>query len=350
MQSQNNALGFQLALQQRHAAFDHVVQRASLKLRFAARQEFAYALDDAPGVCRLFAQPLQGAQQHRIGVGLALQRVEHAGVVTADGAEGLVQLVRQRGGHFAQHGQPRMVGHGVDLVALACLGVFAGSDVEDGAHPTDVAVARIDQRRLVNHHVQQLAVAVLPARLVATARCRTGHVAVVALHRLFGFVGGPVGHRRQLAQQLVGAETHHVGERAVDVNQAAFEVAGAQAHGERVFHRAAPGGFGAPRQLGARHVAHLAAQHPGDAADQQHKARHHRHGEAAVPRRNAVAGDEFEFRVHKDGRHADAPRLAVGQRLAFSGGRCDLAQAADDAHVVFAGQPPGHVLTQHFSR
>ena len=63
-------------------------------------------------------------------------------------------------------------------------------------------------------------------------------------------VGVPVGVGRPLADKFVGAVAHHVAHGGIHVDDAAFQVAGAHAHQQRVFHGLAEG-LGLLQRVGA---------------------------------------------------------------------------------------------------
>ena len=310
-----------VALEQAERRGDHGVQVAQLALGLAPCEEIADALDDAGRRPGLLALALQGLDDRLGHVCAARQGIEHAGVVAGDGRQRLVEFVRQGRGHLAQHGQARVVGHGLHLAALAFFEVLALGDVHHRGHPADLRALGIDQRRLVDHHLDDAAIGVLPARLVAPARGLAGHVAQVAGHALVHLLGHPVGHGRQQADQLFRLAPHHVGHGLVDIDQAAFEVAGADAHGQGVFHRGAPGRFGAPGLFGPRDAAHLLAQHDRGQADQAQEAAHQGHRQGAPPGRDAVARRQLQPGIGQAGAQAHAvPGLARIAR-AFHRGR-----------------------------
>ena len=221
----------QVALEQRQHPRDEFRHRAALRLRRAPRQEGADALHDAPRLLRLLAQPPQRLHDDVvIRMPGPLQRAQRPRVVARDRRQRLVELVRQRRGHLAQRAQPRLVRQRLGAAALAFLGLLARADVDDRPHPADLHAVRIHQRRLEDHHVQLMAVAMHPARLVALARRAARHVALVAAQAVGHLVGQPVRHRRQAAQQGLRVIAHQVAERAVHMGQAAVQVPPAQAH------------------------------------------------------------------------------------------------------------------------
>jgi len=296
--------------QQSDAGLDDHGQAARLELRLSAGQKLADALDDASGMAGLLAHALQGLDQLRVGPWLTRQRIEHPGVVAGDHRQRLVQLVRQRGSNLPQHRQPRVVRHGLHLPALALFHLLALGDVEDGRHPADLLPLGIHQRRLEDHHIHDPPIPVLPAGFVAHARRLASHVAQVAGHALADLVGQPVRHGRQEADQLLRLVAHHVGHCLVHVHEPAVQIAGADAHGQRILHRCAPCRLGAPRLLGARDAAHLPAQHRARGEQQQHEAPHEGHRQRAPPGGNLVTGTELQPGLRQTGAHRyPIPRL-----------------------------------------
>ena len=72
----------------------------------------------------------------------------------------------------------------------------------------------------------------------------------------------PVGHGRVVVDQFAGTETGHLAEGRVDVNDPSFEIAGAHADRERVFHGGAKSVFGAQGGFGTGALLHQAAHQP----------------------------------------------------------------------------------------
>ena len=344
-------MALQLALQQRDGVADHSVQIAGLVLRLAPGQELADSLHDAPGLRGLLAEPLERAEHDRIGRSAALQRVGDAGRVACDRHQRLIQLVSQCRRDLAEHRQACMVRHRLGLMALALLEPLACGDVDDRAHPADLHAIGVDQRRLEHHHVEHLAVAVPPARLVAFARRVAGEVAAHPRGRFVDGVGRPVRHRRCAADQLVAAITHHIAEGPVDVEQAAFGVARTQPDERRVLHRAAPRGLAAPRCFGARDLLHLPPQQRSRGDDQHQKAADQHEGQGVQSRRVELALCQLQVDVAERAAEADPVAVALGARHAVAGRSDDLVERVDELHVVLACQPPRHAaLEQHGRR
>ena len=352
---QGDVLALQIAPQQLDGSTQRGGQVAGFALRAAAGQELADALHDAPGLARLLALALQRAQHRCVVEAGLLQRAQDAAVVAGDRGQRLVELVRQRGGDLAQRGQAGLVRHGLGLMAFALLQALALGDVDDRTHPADLPAAGVDQRRLEHHHVEGVAVAVAPARLIALARRQARKVAAVALLSLSDLVGRPVGHRRQAPDELLGWQPDHLAEGAVDVEQPALDIACAKRHQRRVLHRAAPAGFGAPGGFGARDLPHLAAQQPGGDGNQQQEAAGQHQRQLGQLRGAAFAQDQLqEGTGHAiTDQHTVADMGVVEVDAGFVGPDCGEHGTGriDQPHDVLAGEPPGRVaLEQHRRR
>ena len=99
--------------------------------------------------------------------------------------------------------------------------------------------AAVDEARGVEHGVHVRPIAVPQAVLPPLGKRVAGQHGVAVVPVPVEVVGVPVGVGRQLANEFVGPVAHHVAHRSVDVDDAAFEVARAHAHQQRVFHRLA---------------------------------------------------------------------------------------------------------------
>jgi hypothetical protein len=199
--------------------------------------------------------------------------------------------------------------------------------------------------------------------VVALAWRVAGEVAAVALGHLGQRVRRPVGHGRQQADELLRGQAHHVAEGAVDVEQPAVEVARAQRHQRRVLHRAAPGGLGAARHLGALDVAHLPAQQPARHGDQRQEAGHQHPGQRAHAVGGGVAQRQLQRGVGQRRLRQRAGAQRARQRDAVAGARPlggahrrvggrgdDLIAAVHQLHVVLARQPPRHTALEQQRR
>jgi hypothetical protein len=198
----------------------------------------------------LFQRRFQDAAIDRIAAALgAPEHIERAGGVAGDRRQRLVQFMRQHRGDLAHRRQAR---RGLQLFVLLAVQFFdalAVRDVEDGTHPAGLLAVLVDQRRFKHQHRHAFAVGTLEEGLELRrrlARQDVGEAALVFGHRF----RRPIGHRWQLADNLLGRIADDLAERRIHVGDAAFEVACAQAGDQRILHRGAERHLLAQRAFG----------------------------------------------------------------------------------------------------
>ena len=145
--------------------------------------------------------------------------------------------MRQGGRHLA-HGDHAL--HALQLrlaLLLLLFGTFLRGDVHHRTHPADVLALAINEPRGVHHgvHIGPVAVAQPGFNALGCSLARQCGLAVLPVP--LQIVGVPVGVWRQAADELGGRVAHHVAHGGVHVDDAAFQVAGAHAHQQRILHR-----------------------------------------------------------------------------------------------------------------
>ena len=195
----------------------------------------------------------------------------------------------------------------------------------------------VDQRRLVDHHREALAVLAHEQRLEAFARRVVvgpvyGQPRGLALQVAIGVLGRPVG-RAGAAEQLVGGKADHRAEGRVDVGDAPLAVACAQSGDQRILHRLAEGQRLGQRRLGARPPADVARQQQHQREQRHRQAQHQRGGQVGNQARRP--GHAVHAQAQGAARQVDQAVGAVhAQAAAHAAARQPRAVAFDEGQLV----------------
>src|SRR5439155_11579828 len=126
--------------------------------------------------------------RHRASDTVTLQHVEAGGVVSGDGGERLVELVRQA---ISPMTRPRGYVQPLLLRARKVLRALALGHVEHRAHPPALPSLTVDQRRFVDERIEALVVAALEAKLGTFGRRIAGEPRFVLLPGALHFFRQP---------------------------------------------------------------------------------------------------------------------------------------------------------------
>ena len=134
----------------RRSFFDQLGDALDAPLRFAAQHEVAQAADDLAGADRLIGGSVErGLDRARVGIGAAGQQTARALHIVADGRQRLIELVRQRRGHFAHRAQARDMGELFLQTLHARLGALLLGEVADEAGEiASLAPMRLADRKM----------------------------------------------------------------------------------------------------------------------------------------------------------------------------------------------------------
>jgi hypothetical protein len=123
------------SLDEADAVVDDLGEIAGRELGLALANEVVHPPDDVAGALRLYREFSERLLELHGGEVAGFELVQAAGVVAGDRRQRLVQLMGQRRSHFAHGHQACGDLQFLLLLAGEFLGVLAGGDVDDRAHP-----------------------------------------------------------------------------------------------------------------------------------------------------------------------------------------------------------------------